>query len=385
MSVKDLALGAQCPWSDKFQGVAVDDGAVKPIRRDAASDSADGKIPTTISYHNDGRIAAWGFEHGQEKPRAKYLFKSLLDPESWNSAQQRRDADQSGFESRDMVRDCVRDYLACLLENSLRMVSKQTEKLHVVVNLTLTRPTTWTAAVVEDYRSIARKAFEKVTKECGPTLFLMLNSLRDETESHAAGTFVLKTSKTPMDQGGSIFLVVDVGGATTDPAFLQADRDRSGRLQLKSLMNPQLLGISVGCTDLDNRFSDHILQILRSKWEQENIGSLVDESPSALSVIRSVAEAFRFDAQWAAIRDNYSEASRVFPQLKISTMPSNGQNGVPDLQMTEITITRSAKFKCTSARHPVDAIHYILWFLCLCLSYSLCCTRPSRCLLTECL
>lgn len=222
------------------------------------------KIPTTISYDEGGRIADWGFPDSLEQPQAKCNFKSLLDPQIWTASQQTHPMAQGSFHSIEMVRNCVTDYLTLLLENALRIISDNTMSHTLVVNLTLTDPTTWTAAVVEDYRRIARNALEKAAQSCSSAICLRLNSVRDETESHAAGAFVFYENREGMSERGSTFFVLDVGGAMTDPALLQAFRDCSGYRKLKPLINPSIPGIRVGCVDLDNCLSDHVLPLLLS-------------------------------------------------------------------------------------------------------------------------
>jgi hypothetical protein len=86
-----------------------------------------------------------------------------------------------------------------------------------------------------------------------------------------------------------------MGGATTDPALLQASRNSSEHRKLKSLMNPPVPGVQVGCIDLDKCFSDHVLFRLRSMWEQENAASDIEKRPSVLSIIASTAKAFKFN------------------------------------------------------------------------------------------
>ncbi|RDW62305.1 hypothetical protein BP6252_11738 [Coleophoma cylindrospora] len=207
---------------------------------DHNSDSA--KVPSKISYSEDGNVVSWGFDHDPLDKQFSW-FKLLLSKET---AEQRRDilgsmeADMKSLR-KDPV-DVVADYLNRLWEHASGVLKgKLGEYLFecLPIRMVLTVPAVWDHAAQELTRTAAKKA--GLVSRANVELTLV-------SEPEAAARYILNDS-IGLNVGDS-FVLCDAGGGTVDLISYTVKDLKPLRLEMCAVATGDVYGAVV----LDNAF-----------------------------------------------------------------------------------------------------------------------------------
>ncbi|RDW66734.1 hypothetical protein BP5796_09483 [Coleophoma crateriformis] len=215
---------------------------------DHNSDSA--KVPSKISYSEDGNVVSWGFDHDPLDKQFSW-FKLLLSKET---AEQRRDilgsmeADMK-FLQKDPV-DVVADYLNRLWEHASEVFKgKLGEYLFecLPIQLVLTVPAVWDHAAQELTRMAAKKA--GLVSRANIELTLV-------SEPEAAARYILNDSigLNVVDS----FVLCDAGGGTVDLISYTVKDLKPLRFEMCAVADGDVYGAVV----LDNAFEREIKGII---------------------------------------------------------------------------------------------------------------------------
>lgn len=135
------------------------------------------------------------------------------------------------------------------LRNKLQSADIEVQlRIHCV----LTTPTTWDAKTMTTFGFIAERAIDEARKsQIYATSVKTVNV--NITEPDAVANYILHSKLASFSHGDN-FLVVDVGGATSDSCFCQVAEIYGHQTCLISNREAPIRGISYGCIDIDRVF-----------------------------------------------------------------------------------------------------------------------------------
>lgn len=195
---------------------------------------------------------SWGFECIENDPGTIELFKTLLDPQVFFSPD-RTPFGQQIPHDMNKVRKLTFSYLRSLIEHVMIVIDGNLQKqLETVDQLQLhfnfTTPTTWEANTKTIFGNIATNAIDVAFQNSAIRGYTLCSkSLHyDITEAEAAAAFYLQIQAHPFTEGDT-FLLLDVGGGTSDLCFLQVKRVLGH--WICSPLAP-IRGLSKGCKDV---------------------------------------------------------------------------------------------------------------------------------------
>lgn len=134
----------------------------------------------------------------------------------------------------------------------------------MLVHMTLTRPTTWDSASVAKFGAIARQAFLSASQASETSSYgAYLKRLEfDVTESEAAGSYYVHRNPSLFNHGDH-FMVLDIGGATSDISILRVQALQGRLASIKVETTPAIQGISKGGCDITRKWQIQVRDHLR--------------------------------------------------------------------------------------------------------------------------
>lgn len=216
-------------------------------------------MPTTLVYNANGTLSSWGFMCADDELEAgvpgggkvRYeFFKIFMDADTLADAQQQglTSAPQSVFEAQQFVTEFLRQVYAHIKESIKTQIGRRgvgSGWADLAVEFLFSVPTTWTSQnIVNSFKKVIREAGFGIE---GPRHSAQVNL----TEAEAAAVVTLKTSAVSFGMG-SVFLIVDAGGGTTDLALMQVTSSNMAIPQMASLH--AVNGVGIGATLIDRLF-----------------------------------------------------------------------------------------------------------------------------------
>ena len=217
-----------------------------------SGDRGERKVPTTLVYNADGSLSSWGFicadDDEPDKTRREF-FKIFLDADTLMAAQkQGLSAAPKNIEEAQMF---LTDYLRQLYSHVKESIEMQIGCRQfggwtdMTVSFLFSVPTTWTSmGIINTFKGIVRDAGFGIE---GPRHSAQI----DLTEAEAASVAVLKTSAINF-KVGSIFLIVDAGGGTTDLALMRVTSIDAAFPQMSQVA--AVKGVGIGSSLIDQAF-----------------------------------------------------------------------------------------------------------------------------------
>lgn len=155
-------------------------------------------------------------------------------------------------------------YLRCLIGHSITIIGDHQQKrfgtpaspVRLHLHCILTTPTTWDASTIRTFGCIARGAIDIAcqipeVRAYAPTLKRLQYNI---TEPEAVASYVLHSNICTFAEGDT-FLLLDVGGGTSDPCFFRVAKS-SG--QWVCLPLGAIRGLSRGANDIHREFQLHV-------------------------------------------------------------------------------------------------------------------------------
>lgn len=134
--------------------------------------------------------------------------------------------------------------------------------IQLMMHCVLTTPTTWDMNTINKFGFIAEQAILEARKN--HTYASSLKIIRvNITEPEAVANFMLHQKRVPLGPGDT-FLVVDVGGATTDTCFCQVSEVLKHNPCSVFHHEARIRGIYSGCIDIDQTFQAHVMRRLKA-------------------------------------------------------------------------------------------------------------------------
>lgn len=228
------------------------------------------KVPTKISLDQIGEVVSWGFLSDSDSIHTRELFKVFLDSTIFESSDQKKLSEPRPRDSNEVAK-WSHLYLRSLIEYALTSIGNTLhEKLNIpgakvqlLAHFVLTIPTTWNADIITTYRFIAERAICDASNN--HTYASSLKSVDVSiTESEALANYFLD-QKTFSLSYGDYFLVMDVGGSTSDFCFCQVAEIYGHHICLVLNHEAPIRGISYGCVDIDRHFETRVTEQLDGK------------------------------------------------------------------------------------------------------------------------
>ncbi|KAF6803526.1 hsp70 family chaperone [Colletotrichum sojae] len=233
-----------------------------------SGDQCERKVPTVLTYNANGSLSKWGFmcAEPEEHKKTRYqYFKMFVEKDTLESWQrQGLPTARSVAEAEGLVVDYLRKVYEHIKESIETQVGRRNSGgwTDMGVTFLFSVPTTWTKMeTINTFKRIIHNA--GYGKE-GPRHSAEV----DLTEAEAAAAATLKTSPNNF-QMGSLFLMVDAGGGTTDLAVMQVTSPDSVYPQMSQIS--QVFGVGIGASLIDGAFIQLVQRRLNAFPEAQQI------------------------------------------------------------------------------------------------------------------
>lgn len=132
--------------------------------------------------------------------------------------------------------------------------------IQLLMNCVFTTPTTWDANTITTFGFIAERAIQDARQDQNYASSLKIIRV-DITEPDAVANYVLHQGIPHLNHGDN-FLVVDVGGSTSDYCFCQVAEVYGHHICVISNSEAPIRGITYGCIDIDQTFQSCVMERL---------------------------------------------------------------------------------------------------------------------------
>ena len=217
------------------------------------------KIPTKISVDHHQELRAWGFSCENDDDQKRELFKILLDDTMFNAVEQVSYDAKSPQNQRNVDRWSLL-YIRALIGYAMAFIGNDLSKgsnneIQLVMHCVLTTPTTWNTQTLTRFSNIAEQAISQTRQSSEARVYnVSIKTIKANiTEPEALASLVLHSQVIPFKHGDR-FLVLDIGGATSDLCFFQVQNIYGHHICLALKRENPFRGISKGCMDIDRAF-----------------------------------------------------------------------------------------------------------------------------------
>lgn len=170
-------------------------------------------------------------------------------------------------------------YLRSLIQYAITSIGEFLRKrtgsadieIELLMHCVLTTPTTWDENAITKFGFIAERAICDARQN--QTYTSSFKTIKvNITEPDAVANYILLRRMAPLSHG-DCFLVVDVGGATSDPCFCQVAEIYGHHICLVLNREAPIRGIPYGCVDIDQTFHLHVMNRLRITGDSNYLSS----------------------------------------------------------------------------------------------------------------
>ena len=171
-------------------------------------------------------------------------------------------------ESQAEVANWIYFYLRSLIGYAMTSIGDTLRKnlnhaaidIQLLMNCVFTTTTTWDANTITTFGFIAERAIQDARQDQNFASSLKIIRV-DITEPDAVANYVLHQRMPDLNHGDN-FLVVDVGGSTSDYCFCQVAEVYGHHICVISNREAPIRGITYGCIDIDQTFQTRIVERL---------------------------------------------------------------------------------------------------------------------------
>lgn len=197
----------------------------------------------------------------------KKLFKVFLDSALFNSSELEKFSSQRP-ENPMEVANWAYCFLRSLIGHAMNHIGNALHqkienaaiKMQLLIHCILSTPTTWDANTITTFGFIAERAIHDAKHS--QTYAVSVKTIKvNVTEPDAVANYILHEGLTPLHHG-HIFLVLDVGGATSDSYCCQVAEVYGHRICVVLDRKAPIQGITHGCVDVDRTFQLRVMERL---------------------------------------------------------------------------------------------------------------------------
>ena len=246
---------------------------IHTIRDWPGASSANPKVPTKISFTQNGEVDSWGFlckdEH--DSFHTKELFKVFLDSTQFNSSELKKFSQQRPENPTEVV-SWAYCFLRSLIGHAIDYIGNVLQKtienagieMQLLIHCNLSIPTTWDVNTITNFGFLAERAICDAI-DARKTYDVSVKTIKANiTEPEAVGNYILHEKKMTSLRHGDRFLVLDVGGSTSDLCLCQVAEVYGHHICVVSDRKAPIRGINSGCVDIDNTFQLRVMERLRT-------------------------------------------------------------------------------------------------------------------------
>lgn len=267
---------------------------------------------------NGWKLSSWGFLAQEESERnnptneAHTFWKLFLDEKVVKAAFGNK---KPGFTQKDIA-TWYEDFLSELYKHvEAHFVNTVPKLWKSDVQFVFSVPTTWEEDVIDRFKTCFTNA--GFGRESGHTAQVTL------TEAQAAAVCTANEQSNQFEKG-SLILICDAGGGTTDIALLQVNSGHDEPLKLKQI--DKVYGNRAGSTQIDQDFEEHV---------RNQINRLHEDHPGMVQnlglIARSMAASLPFQVQKCSLGNKISTIPFGIPipgfPFDFSHAGSNIENG----------------------------------------------------------